>query len=186
MLRTKSLTLPPDFSLCTFDGRNDEQLLNRIGELRAKVWRSSGYPTTLNPSVTCWLDSEEDRSTHFAISLGSELVAACRLGVYSSVEDLAQGEWFNALTERPPPPMAFTSRLVVDQSVQARGLGHFLDTTCIDTARAWGAASVFCDVPEYRIAGLRRMGFVAVQECKTGVVFPTLRWAAMLLKLKEM
>ena len=177
--------LPDKFKLESFYGLSNPSLLDEVTSLRARVWMSSGYPMTITLADGKWSDAMEDSSTHFAIKNSQGiLIAASRLTIFSKISEMPQGDWFDGLTETPAAPIAYISRLVVDHSVKNCGLGYFLDSECIKLAKSKNLKSVFCEVPEYRMAGLERRGFKIVQQPKEGVVFPTLKWVAMLLPLE--
>lgn len=180
--------LPPsaDYQLTSFFGRENSALFENIAALRVKVWRATGLEMSPDFPKDRLVEDLDDRSVQFAVVDGkARLIAATRLTICPTENELPYAEWFNGLTERPPFPLGYISRLVVDPEHQSNGLGYYLDTVCIEHSKSHGAASVLCDIPDYRLAGLERRGFRIVQPPIRGIVFPTIHFIGMLLDLRS-
>ena len=184
-----SVSVPPpnaDFQLTTFLGRENSALFGRVAALRVKAWRATGLEMSPNFPEDYLTDELDERSVQFAVINGrDDLLAATRLTMCPAQDDLPYPEWFKGLTEEPPFPLGYISRLVVEPSHQSNGLGYYLDTVCIEYAKSHDAVSVLCDIPDYRLAGLERRGFRIVQPPMRGIAFPTIHFIGMLLDLRN-
>lgn len=179
---------PPndEYELKTFFGREYSALFDEIAILRVKAWRATGLEMSPDFPEDSLTEALDDRSVQFAVvTRNSELIAATRLTFCPSRQDLPYPEWFKGLTEEPPFPLVYISRLVVDPRFQSNGLGYYLDGVCIEYAKSRNAGSVLCDIPDYRLAGLERRGFRIVQPPIRGIVFPTIHFIGMLLDLRN-
>ena len=172
--------------LVRFDGFADESLLCQIGELRLSVWRASGTRIEVPAAIKSWRDTPQDSNgIHFALILGSELIAATRLNVYQNFVDMPGHDWFSSLKVKLATPFGMIGRLVVAPAYQHKGAGKWLDRECLREAALRGCKSVLCDVPSYRVESLTRMGFKAIQAPKKGVMLPEIEWTTMYLSLND-
>ena len=173
-----------EYILETFSGRSNSLLLDEIARLRVRVWRATGFEMSPDFPADSLHEALDGDSLHYAImDCDAGLVAASRLTICPSEDELPYPEWFRGLTERPKFPVAYIARLVVDPGHQGKGLGYYLDTVCIQAAKDLRASSVLCDIPDYRLDGLTRRGFRIVLPPTQGVVFPSVYFIGMLLDL---
>jgi predicted GNAT family N-acyltransferase len=184
-LENRNLTLPVEMTMESFVGREVPEVLREIESLRVRVWRDTGF--TIKPGHeqdTHWGDDWDAECTHFAVRKNGTLIAATRVSTHHSIESTPYPEWFPNLSPEPHPPLLYISRLVVDQTFKRQKLGDLLDLKCIQLGRYLGAGAILCDVPEYRIEPLQRRGFILTCEPKLGVLFPTMRFSGMILRLE--
>lgn len=177
--------LPSGMTLVHFFGHEEPNSLKQLEALRVVVWRAEGFPIRPeNENDTHWGDKWDAESHHFVILADGMQIAATRVSTHDSIFNLPYPEWFSDLRPEPQPPLLYVSRLVVHPEFQRRGLGDFLDAQSISLGRSLNAGAIFCDVPEYRINYLRERGFELTSEPKLGVVFPTMRFSGMVLRLR--
>jgi N-acetylglutamate synthase-like GNAT family acetyltransferase len=86
------------------------------------------------------------------------------------------------LSVEPKPPVASLSRLVVHPNYQHQGIGKHLDAARVVRAKELGAASVFGDVPPYRVKHMEQLGFKVIQPPKKGISLPDIQWTAVYLE----
>ncbi len=162
-------------------------------------------------SAQQWLDDEESDSVHIYVEGPSgmdvpgeyeyaqfPIIASVRVRIKETASEVSALKWLlkdkDALRNLKGPVASieklvvhpFFQRTVVDGEVLGGGLGKFLDIYCINYARVTGCRYVFCDVPPYRVAGLKEMGFSnelfttkSSYQSKT----PEIEWTGMLLDL---
>src|SRR4051794_22756946 len=86
-------------------------LIERIGELRTRAWRTEVEAVL---SMTTWLEELASIARHWAILRDNFPVAAARLSLHSSMDDVPDSECYvGKFPITPPPPIASFSRLVV-------------------------------------------------------------------------
>lgn len=176
--------VPGGYTFKNFSGTSEPDLMNQIGALRWQVWKRTGYDIELSIPDEHWFDNRDASSEHLAVVADDgTLIGATRVEWYESITHLQDTQLSDSIAQRADPPVVLISRLVVDQEYQGRGVGYFLDSCCIEIACSKGAQSILCDVPEYRIAGLQRRGFMLLEDPKPESTFPSIRWAAMMKQL---
>lgn len=184
-LETRNLSLPPEMILESFTGREKPSVLREIESLRVQVWRETKFAIKAgHEEDTHWGDEWDSKCTHFAIRKGQTLIAATRVSTHDSIASTPYPDWFPNITPELHPPLLYISRLIVDQAFKCQKLGDFLDLQCIELGRRLNAGAILCDVPEYRIEPLLRRGFALTCEPKLGVLFPTMRFSGMILRLE--
>jgi GNAT superfamily N-acetyltransferase len=181
----RSFQLPDNLKVETFHGAEQPDLLSQIETLRVAVWKATGF--VIKPELakeTHWGDKWDSVCTHWAILNGDQVIGATRASVHPSVSESPYPEWFQNLSALPAKPVIYSSRLVIAPHYQRQGLGDFLDQKCVEFARAENACAILIDVPEYRIEPLLKRGFQLSSEPIQGILFPTMRFTGMVLKLE--
>ena len=140
----------------------DRAMIQRIGELRVRAWQTE-VPQAVR--MVTWLDEFEWVARHWAFLRDGQPVAAARLSVHPSINDVPDSENYTGLFSEPPPaPVASFNRLVVDPSVRGMGLSEQLDLLRLDVAEAMGCCSAVGATPsgERRVSHMVKLGFVVV------------------------
>lgn len=135
-------------------------MLNRIGKLRAQVWLAEGY---LRPSVCSdgiWLDELDEAGKHWAVFYQGDMIAAARLNLHHSLEDMPHAKEFRPYELGIGVPYGFMSRLVVKQDYRRQGVARKLDCLRLQDASQSGAKSVIALPTPYRVGALTKLCFV--------------------------
>lgn len=114
------------------------EVLEQIFRLRVTAWRQQ---VALSGAMGEWVDPTDDRARHWASFKEGQVIAAVRLSMHASVEDLPHPEVFVDLcpTSKWPSPMAYYGRAVVHPDHRRQGLFSASHEVCIDAARRMGA-----------------------------------------------
>lgn len=138
-------------------------IIRDIGKLRASVWFEEGH---LSPCVCpngVWLDELDEldsRGNHWAAFDGNRIVAAARLTLHHSLEDMPQSDEFSPYDLEIGLPYAFMSRLVVEKAYRGRGLARRLDGLRLREAALKGAKAVLVLATPCRVKTLQKQGVV--------------------------
>jgi len=179
------VNLPTETTLEIFQGRSRPELLREVEALRVEVWKSSGFaiaPERKND--THWGDEWDSVSTHFVAIKNEKPIAARRVSIHDSISNTPYPEWFETVNFNGLTPILYISRLVVHPDFQKQGLSDYFDKISIEYGKSHNAGVMIGDVPEYRIKPLLRRGFEITSEAKLGVLFPTMYFTGIMLKLK--
>jgi GNAT superfamily N-acetyltransferase len=137
-----------------------ESDLEEVFSLRANVWKVEEEWLSDKPDAERLRDTHEVSARHWVVRHQGSLVAAVRLSLHDTIEDLPDYCYLpKCLTIDVPPPIASLNRLVVDPGHRCQGLGTALDQFAVEMARRQGANAVLEIVPPYRVLGLCRRGF---------------------------
>lgn len=180
-----SFHLPAHLKVETFHGTEQPSLLSQIETLRVAVWKATDF--VIKPELaqeTHWGDEWDVICTHWAILKDDEVIGATRASIHPSVSESPYPEWFQNLPALSNQPVVYSSRLIIDPRFQRQGLGDYLDKKCVEFARAAKASAILIDVPEYRIEPLLKRGFELTSEPIQGILFPTMRFTGMVLKIE--
>ncbi len=132
--------------------------MDEIFRLRGFAWRSR-LPAFAAPAV--WQDTEDSTCLHWAILHGGEVVAAARLCVAQSLEQVPDAEVYSGVFPALDGPVGSINRLVVHPAHAKRGLSEWLDRERMAHADAVGVqhvvAHTFAGMP--RVAALCSVGF---------------------------
>jgi GNAT superfamily N-acetyltransferase len=140
----------------------DAVMLQLIGELRVRAWRSEA---PVPAAQTTWLDKYDLYSRHWAVFNAGRLVASGRLSVHAAVGELPDAEcYIGVFTKLLPAPIASLNRLVVDPSARGRGLSRRLDLARVEAAQEMGCRSVVgaTQSGSRRVQQLLEIGFVVI------------------------
>jgi GNAT superfamily N-acetyltransferase len=129
----------------------DWAMIERIGELRVRAWRTE-VPQAAD--MKTWLDEFDRIARHWAVFNGDNPVAAARLSVHSSLDGVPDAEVFVEFFREPlPTPIASLNRLVVDPTVRGLGLSEKLDGVRMAAAEEMGCGCVIGSTS----SGIRRL-----------------------------
>jgi GNAT superfamily N-acetyltransferase len=140
----------------------DPAIIRSIGELRIRAWRTE---ITGHCQVNSWLDKWDETALHWAFFLEGVPVAAARMSVHSSIEDVPDAESLNGVfSVAPTAPIASFNRLVVAPPFRGNGLSKKLDKVRVETAEELGCRSIVLGTTsgEKRIKQLISLGFEVV------------------------
>jgi hypothetical protein len=180
-----SINLPEKTELLVFYGKTHPEILKEVESLRVNVWKSSGFeisPESQND--THWGDEWDDVSTHFVLAKDQKPIAARRASLHDSISETPYPDWFEGVDFTDLSPIMYISRLIVHPDFQKQGLSDYFDKKCIEFGKSHNAGVIVGDVPEYRIKPLLRRGFEVTSEPKLGVLFPTMRFTGVMLKIR--
>ena len=159
-------------------------LLKEMGKLRWRVWEKLGLDMSDSLDSEGWLDRLDSEAGHWIISDNDEQpVAVARFTWHEDVSTIG-AQYFYENVKDLVPPIAIIGRMVVDEKYRGQGLSKILDTLAIERARAKGASCIACDVPDWRIESLKKIGYHLAQEPALGRRSPSIRWALMVMPLK--
>jgi len=135
-------------------------LIEKIGRLRVRAWATE-IPEVVSLGV--WLDHFDETARHWVMLREGEPIAAARLTVHQSLDEVPEPEVYVGVFPDPlPTPIASINRLVVDPSARGLGLSRRLDLCRLDAAEACGCRCVVGETPsgERRVKQLESLGFV--------------------------
>jgi GNAT superfamily N-acetyltransferase len=141
---------------------SDDEMLRRIYELRVQAWRTF---VNIDARHTQWKDEFETVARHWAFVENGEPVAAARLSIHMSMEEVPDASGYSHAFNQPPkPPIASLSRLFVMPKYRGLGLSRCLDEVRMAAARASGCRSVVVRTESgpKREAQLQSLGFLPV------------------------
>jgi len=136
----------------------DEATISAVGPLRRQAWK-----TEIQVHLAAdrfGIDDHDRRSWHFMISSADRLVAAGRLTVCKSLDDLPDETSFGPYRAQMTTPVGFAGRLVVDPSYRHRGLAERIIVARLDLARTLGLAQVWGETRRSDVDGLIPHGYV--------------------------
>jgi N-acetylglutamate synthase-like GNAT family acetyltransferase len=114
-------------------------LLEDVFALRILAWRSQvGIPA----NISQWKDELDGVSRHWAILRRSKPIAAARLSMHATIDDVPDAEVYAGMALDLPGPIASISRCVVHPDFRGRGLSDLLDAARLAAARQSGCRSV--------------------------------------------
>ncbi len=117
----------------------DPVLLEQIGRLRVWAWATVIERAT---ELESWVDAFDLEARHWVVYQGSDLVAAARMTIHQSLDDVPDAESYSGMFQEPPPaPIASLNRLVVHPSARRLGLSKALDVARLETAERLGCRS---------------------------------------------
>jgi hypothetical protein len=140
---------------------NDRSVLEKIGRLRIQAWETvpKGGPTD------CWLDEFELVSRHWAIFHDREPVAAARLSVHLSLNEVPDaGVYAQSTLTNLPTPIGSINRLITHPAFRRRGFSLALDAVRVAAADAMGCRCIVVNTPTgpTRVRQLLLLGFELV------------------------
>lgn len=145
----------------------DAMLLEEIGRLRILAWRASGELPSFAPHTDTWLDEHDIHALNFVVLFQGQPVAAARMCVHVSVQDLPDLASLSGYADLISTPVAAFTRLVVDPTFRGRGLSRQLDLVRLAAAQADGCRSALgvTHVPT-RMMQLAEMNFTNLGESR--------------------
>ena len=164
----------------------DARGMQRIGELRYKVWEEeNSINTELFPN-RCWIDPMDTEARHWVVEIEDtgEVVATARLTLHTSLEDSSRDvQIWQRCGKHLPLPTVDLGRLVVLSVHRGRGLAQMLNKVRIEAARDMGAKSVMVTASEGNARLLRKLGFEDIGETVSFEDRPNTSFYAMQLNL---
>lgn len=141
----------------------DKETLNEIlYDLRIQSWISVGVLEPGKYKNDVCMDEHDHHAFHWAIRINSKIIAAARLCVHNSLNELPDSGFFVDITEEIEAPIATLNRLVVHPDYQKQGLSRLLDKVRFDKAAELKCRSIIVVGPGYRINSLAKQGFKVV------------------------
>ncbi|WP_373514741.1 GNAT family N-acetyltransferase, partial [Persicitalea sp.] len=117
-----------------------ERILD-IGKFRIEGWRNEkGVDPDFFAQKT-WLDELDKKAKHWIVTDGEEIVAAARLSLHDSLDDVPYADMLTPEHQRhfESRKLASLNRLVVAPEYRGHGLSGQLDAIRIESAKALGA-----------------------------------------------
>ncbi|MEO8398431.1 MAG: GNAT family N-acetyltransferase [Ignavibacteriaceae bacterium] len=105
------------------------------------------------------IDEHDNHAFHWAIKMGSKVIAAARLCTHNSLSELPDSGFFVDVAEKVKVPIATLNRLVVNPDYQRQGLSRLLDNVRFDKALELKCKSIVVVGPGYRVNSLMKIGF---------------------------
>lgn len=116
------------------------EILNEIGRLRVLAWKSS-QPKFRDMDV--WLDALDSAARHWLVRYDGRIVAAGRLSVHSSIQEIPDAGLFeNLKSDLLRLPIASLNRLVVHPDFRGKGISAELDRIRIQVAMESGCGCI--------------------------------------------
>ncbi len=138
---------------------DDWNMIEQIGRLRVRSWATE-VPQAA--AMTTWLDEFDRVGRHWAFLWNGEPVAAARLTVHKSIDEIADAENYTGMFPSSPRlPIASFNRLVVEPTVRGRGLCEKLDRIRLEAAESMGCRCAIGATPsgERRVRHMQKLGF---------------------------
>jgi GNAT superfamily N-acetyltransferase len=139
--------------------RPPPEILEQFWRLRPLAWRAR-MPAF--PDIAEWRDEFDDCSDHWAIVTEGRVIAAARLTIRDSIEQLPHPELYRDLKITMLGPVASINRLIVDAAYGGQGLSHQLDVARLAYADAAGVTIILATTfaGQRRVNALEALGFV--------------------------
>lgn len=139
--------------------RPTPEFLEQVWRLRPMAWRAR---MASFPDIVEWRDDFDDCSDHWAIVEDGRVIAAARLTIRDSVEQLPHPELYRDLKIATSGPVASINRLVVDAAYGGQGLSRRLDLARLAYADAAGVTIILASTfaGQRRVSSLEALGFV--------------------------
>ena len=137
--------------------------MEQIFHLRGYAWQSR-LPDF--PAPARWEDPEDNDCLHWAILHEGSVVAAARLSLVGSLEQVPNAEVYSHVLPQLTGTIGSINRLVVHPAHARRGLSQWLDQARLVWADAAGAAHVVAQTSAgiTRVATLLNLGFCVAGE----------------------
>jgi hypothetical protein len=142
------------------------QTLNEISALRRLAWEANGARPRFAPEGEgLWIDCHDEHADHWVVKEGSQIIAASRLCVHATFDELPCREYLSTCEANILWPAASFNRLVVHPQYRGNGLPSLFDSVRLIFARGLAARCVVgCAESESRIRNLLAVGFEVVCE----------------------
>lgn len=140
--------------------------MNEIGKFRIKGWKNE---KGINPaffSQEAWLEELDERSYHWVVTKGPHIVAAARLSIHTSLDDVPYAHLLKPMhrVQFEGKCVASINRLVVDPDFRRAGLSHCLDLVRIERAKTKNADVVIAFPQQLRLSPLVKKGFTLIEQ----------------------
>jgi predicted GNAT family N-acyltransferase len=165
-LQLLSTEVAPGVLLREIDPK-DTRSLQRIGELRYRVWEEEN---AINPELfpnRCWVDSLDQEARHWVLEdrVTGAWMAAARMTLHTTLDDDSRDvQVWRRAGKHLPLPTVDLGRLVVLAAYRGRGLAQLLNTTRIQAARQMSARSVMATASAGNARLLKKLGFEDIGE----------------------
>jgi hypothetical protein len=150
----------------------EHALLDEIYRLRVLVWRNFAPSFTDQP---LWMDAWDENSRHWAFLYENSPIAAARLSIHSSLQELPHAECYDGVLPADlPGPIASFNRLVIHRNWRGLGLAEQLDIVRLESAEAMKCrcAVGITDSGNHRIKQLEQMAFQVAGLARSNVDGP--------------
>ena len=132
--------------------------LKRIYRLRVTAWRESGLISS-DRYPEGWSDELDQQAIHWVIKHSKNIVAAARLNILESLDELPYPGVFQDYEIPNLNPIAFYSRLVAHPDYRGRGISKQLDSVRLDYINKNKIPLVIATARNWRIDKLKKVGF---------------------------
>jgi predicted GNAT family N-acyltransferase len=154
----------------------DQETLNEIlYKLRIETWVSMGVFNEGEFKPEDFVDEHDHHAFHWAIKDDSRIVAAARMCVHNSLNDLPDADSYENISSEIKTPIASFNRLVVTPDFQKNGISKMLDKVRIKKAVELECKTIMINVPQNRIKSLLVEGFEVLGKLE---VKPSHTWLA--------
>lgn len=154
-----------------------------IGALRRDAWKNvEGFDKNAFPKNE-WLDDLDESAIHWAVFDKSKIIAAARLGIYSSYDEIPYMDMMMPYKPMLKLPVASLNRLVVSNKYRGNYLSQQLDKVRIEEAKKMKAKTIVGQAVSIRIIGLKNLGFEFVGNIGSIKELPNIELALMLMEL---
>ena len=167
----------------------DHQRLDEIFRLRCLAWENSPFPSAINFSnYPNGFEERIDKDSihYYCLNQNDEVIAAARLTLLNSLEDLPYPKLFTSLRIWPNErPFLFYSRLVIHPDYRKNGLKEKLDRIRIQYQLENAIPFSLATATEGRANDLSQYGFKTVANVSkdTDKLFPFEQRSLLLLLL---
>jgi len=164
---------------------SDPKMIDEICRFRAQVWKQTGHFAPDAFPNGCWRDPIDSEARHWLTRLISgRLVAAGRLSIHETLDDVHQAEEYKRYGVDAPGPIAAPDRVVVCPSVQGRGMGRQILDVQDEAMRVAGARYAVRQASHQMIRLLEHRGWQLLGPASPDERFPGAEFMVAILVLE--
>lgn len=163
-----------------------ERMLD-IGKFRIHGWKNEEGISQSFFSREYWIDTLDQRSYHWIISSNDTIIAAARLSLHTSLDDVPYARLLKPehRVHFENKLIASINRLVVDPSYRGLGLSKLLDQVRIERALAQKAEMMIAFPQLIRLVPLMKKGFTLIEQLENIPEMPERPFYVMSLQLNQ-
>lgn len=145
----------------------DQETLNQIlYKLRIETWLAMGVFKEGEFKPEDFVDEHDNHAYHWAIKKDNKVIAAARMCVHNSLQELPDSECYKSITSEMKSPIASFNRLIVTPEYQRNGLGRSLDSSRINEALERNCKTILISATQAtRVNSLLAQGFTIIGKC---------------------
>ena len=152
---------------------SDSEIIREICRFRAEVWHATGKLAPNAFDDEGWQDPIDHHCQHWVIRNAEKtLIAAGRLSIHRSLEEVHQSEEYKRYGVRLVGPIAMPDRVVVCPSMQGLGLGRRILDVQDEAAFMQGAKHAVRQASPGMVRLLRNRGWKILGPASTDSRFP--------------
>lgn len=160
-------------SFLKLDEVSDSPSIAQICQFRARVWNATGKLSADAFGAEGWRDPIDSHCQHWVIrNRDAQIVAAGRLSIHASLDDVHQAEEYQRHGVKLPGPVASPDRVVVCPSMQGEGLGKRILDVQDEAAFSQGAQHAVRQASPGMVRLLRRRGWEILGRASNDARFP--------------